>query len=148
MPMGMHTVINPGATTLSCGQIQRLLIARAIASKPRIFLLDEATSALDNRSQAIVTESLNRMRVTRVVIAHRLSTIMNADKIFVIVKGELVELGDYHSLLARNGSLRSSRVGNRWTKVPDGGAPNRTVLEPIHVERTPEAYSPRTRSWP
>ncbi len=103
MPMGMHTVINPGATTLSGGQIQRLLIARAIASKPRIFLLDEATSALDNRSQAIVTESLGRMQVTRVVIAHRLSTIMNADKIFVIVKGELVESGDYHSLLARNG---------------------------------------------
>ncbi len=103
MPMGMHTLVNPSATTLSGGQIQRLLIARAIASNPKIFLLDEATSALDNRSQAVVTESLDRMKVTRVVIAHRLSTIMNADKIFVIVKGELVEQGDYHSLMRQNG---------------------------------------------
>ena len=75
MPMGMHTVVSEGANTLSGGQRQRLLIARAIVSKPRLVFFDEATSALDNRTQAIVSESLERLNATRIVIAHRLSTI-------------------------------------------------------------------------
>ncbi|HEX4047934.1 MAG TPA: NHLP bacteriocin export ABC transporter permease/ATPase subunit, partial [Elusimicrobiota bacterium] len=81
MPMGMQTVIGEGASTLSGGQRQRLIIARALARKPRLVLFDEATSALDNRTQTTVTKSLESLKVTRLVIAHRLTTIRNADRI-------------------------------------------------------------------
>lgn len=103
MPMGMHTVVSEGGTNLSGGQRQRLLIARALALKPRILLFDEATSALDNRTQAIVSESLDRLKVTRVVVAHRLSTIRNADRIYVLAQGQVVEAGSYEQLVAQEG---------------------------------------------
>ena len=103
MPMGMHTFITEGASTLSGGQRQRLMIARALVTKPRIVLFDEATSALDNPTQAIVTESLDRIRATRVVIAHRLSTIINADRIFVLDQGRIVQSGTYDELVNKPG---------------------------------------------
>lgn len=103
MPMGMHTVISEGAATLSGGQRQRLMIARAIVQRPKILFFDEATSALDNRTQAIVTESLDRLRATRIVVAHRLSTIVNADRIVVIERGQVVQQGTYAELLAVEG---------------------------------------------
>jgi NHLM bacteriocin system ABC transporter ATP-binding protein len=103
MPMGMHTVITEGGGTLSGGQRQRLMIARALVTRPRIVFFDEATSALDNPTQAIVTESLDRLRATRVVIAHRLSTIINADRIFVLDGGRLVQSGTYADLVERPG---------------------------------------------
>ncbi|SMC90130.1 NHLP bacteriocin export ABC transporter permease/ATPase subunit [Sporomusa malonica] len=103
MPMGMHTLISEGASTISGGQRQRILIARAIVNRPRIIYFDEATSALDNRTQAIVSESLERLKATRVVIAHRLSTIINADQIFVMDKGAIVESGTYEELMEKGG---------------------------------------------
>jgi len=103
MPMGMHTVVNDGGGTLSGGQRQRLLIARAIVNKPRILLFDEATSALDNRTQAIVSKSLESLRATRVVVAHRLSTIINASRIFVLERGRLVQTGSYAELMEQKG---------------------------------------------
>ena len=103
MPMGMHTVISEGGTNLSGGQRQRLLIARSILLKPKIILMDEATSALDNRTQAIVTESLDNLKVTRVVIAHRLSTIRKADRIYVLKAGRLDEVGSYEELINQRG---------------------------------------------
>ena len=103
MPMGMHTVIMEGATTLSAGQRQRLMIARAVADRPRILIFDEATSALDNRTQAIVSESLKNLKATRIVIAHRLSTVMEADRIYVLSEGEIVESGVYSELISRGG---------------------------------------------
>jgi NHLM bacteriocin system ABC transporter ATP-binding protein len=103
MPMGMHTVISEGAETFSGGQKQRILIARAVVNRPRIVLFDEATSALDNRTQEIVSRSLERLKATRIVIAHRLSTIQNADRIYVVEGGRVVEEGSYHDLLRRNG---------------------------------------------
>jgi len=103
MPMGMHTMISEGASTISGGQRQRILIARAIVNRPRIIYFDEATSALDNRTQAIVSESLERLKTTRVVIAHRLSTIINADQIFVMDKGVIVESGTYEELMEKGG---------------------------------------------
>jgi ABC-type multidrug transport system fused ATPase/permease subunit len=79
------------------------MIARALVNRPRILLVDEATSALDNRTQAIVTESLGRLRSTRVVIAHRLSTVMSADRIIVMRDGRVVESGAFTELMSRNG---------------------------------------------
>jgi NHLM bacteriocin system ABC transporter ATP-binding protein len=103
MPMGMHTFVNEGGTNLSGGQRQRLIIARALALKPQILLFDEATSALDNRTQAIVTESLDSLGVTRIVIAHRLSTIRNADRIYVIQAGRVIQEGSFDELLHQDG---------------------------------------------
>ena len=103
MPLGMYTVLSAGGPTLSGGQRQRLLLARSIVHRPRILFFDEATSALDNRTQAIVSESLDGIQATRVVIAHRLSTIINADRIVVIEKGRIVESGTYKELLEQGG---------------------------------------------
>ncbi len=103
MPMGMATVIGEQGAGISGGQRQRLLIARAIVRKPRIVLFDEATSALDNVSQALVSKSLEGLQATRIVIAHRLSTIRNADRIYVLVRGEVVESGSYEQLMANGG---------------------------------------------
>ncbi|MBF0488630.1 MAG: ATP-binding cassette domain-containing protein [Nitrospirae bacterium] len=103
MPMGMHTVIPPGASTISGGQRQRILIARAMVTKPKIFFFDEATSALDNLTQSIVSKSLENFHATRLVIAHRLSTIIKADKIVVVDKGTVAEMGNYEELMSRNG---------------------------------------------
>ncbi len=106
MPMGMHTVISQGGGTLSGGQRQRLLIARALAAKPRILFFDEATSALDNVTQAAVSQSLESLRVTRVVIAHRLSTIRQADRIVVLEAGRVVQTGRFDELMAEEGPFR------------------------------------------
>jgi ATP-binding cassette subfamily C protein len=105
MPMGMHTVISEGAETFSGGQKQRMLIARALVNRPRIILFDEATSALDNRTQEIVSRSLERLKSTRIVIAHRLSTIQNADRIYVMEGGRVVEEGSYSELIQLGGSF-------------------------------------------
>ena len=105
MPMGMHSVMMEGASTLSGGQLQRLMIARALIGKPQVLIFDEATSALDNVSQAVVTESLNRLHATRIVIAHRLSTIREADRIFVMERGRIIESGGFDELMAGNGTF-------------------------------------------
>jgi NHLM bacteriocin system ABC transporter ATP-binding protein len=103
MPMGMHTVVSEGGGTFSGGQRQRLMVARALVNRPRIVFFDEATSAMDNETQRTVTESLDAMQATRVVIAHRLSTIINADRIFVLQNGELVQSGTYAELMNQPG---------------------------------------------
>ncbi len=103
MPMGMQTMISEGQGGISGGQKQRLLIARAIAPKPKILMFDEATSALDNLTQKKVTEALNSYKCTRLVIAHRLSTIQACDRILVLRDGKIAEDGTYEELLARNG---------------------------------------------
>jgi len=105
MPMGMHTIISEGASTFSGGQQQRLMIARAVVAKPRILLFDEATSALDNRTQEIVSRSLESLKATRIVVAHRLSTIRNADRIYVIEAGRVVEEGNFEELTAAGGTF-------------------------------------------
>ncbi len=102
-PMGLHTVISEGGTNLSGGQRQRLLIARALVNQPKIILMDEATSSLDNRTQAIVSESLDKLKATRIVIAHRLSTIRNAHRIYVMQAGCIVQVGTFEELVNTEG---------------------------------------------
>jgi ABC-type bacteriocin/lantibiotic exporter with double-glycine peptidase domain len=106
MPMGMFTVISEGASTLSGGQRQRIIIARALVRNPKKIYFDEATSALDNRTQEIVTQSLAKMKVSRVVIAHRLSTVREADKIIVMAKGRIVQQGTFDQLMKEGGLFR------------------------------------------
>jgi NHLM bacteriocin system ABC transporter ATP-binding protein len=107
MPMGLQTMVSEGGSTLSGGQRQRLLIARAMVRRPRLIFFDEATSALDNRTQEIVSRSLDSLDATRVVIAHRLSTIVNADRIYVLQQGRVVESGTYRELMQRRGLFAS-----------------------------------------
>ena len=103
MPMGMNTVISEGGGGISGGQRQRLLIARAIVSHPKILFFDEATSALDNITQRHVANSIDRLKCTRIVIAHRLSTIRQCSRIIVLDAGKIVEDGDYEKLMAKKG---------------------------------------------
>ncbi|OGR45508.1 MAG: hypothetical protein A2X35_08230 [Elusimicrobia bacterium GWA2_61_42] len=105
MPQGYDTVLGERGVKLSGGQRQRLAIARAIIKKPKILLLDEATSNLDTGSEQAVQGAIERILGGRTVImvAHRLSTVKNADKIFVLKKGELAETGTHEELLALGG---------------------------------------------
>ena len=103
MPMGMHTMVSEGQGGVSGGQRQRLMIARAIAPKPKLLIFDEATSALDNKTQKQVSEALDRMGCTRIVIAHRLSTIKHCDRILVLDGGSIVEDGTYDELIEKGG---------------------------------------------
>jgi NHLM bacteriocin system ABC transporter ATP-binding protein len=103
MPMGMQTIVAEGVNTLSGGQRQRLLIARSLAHGPRLLLMDEATSALDNRSQAVVSDSISRLNLTRIVVAHRLSTVQSADRIVVLSGGKIVQTGTFAELMGQPG---------------------------------------------
>jgi NHLM bacteriocin system ABC transporter ATP-binding protein len=103
MPMGMSTLITEGQDGISGGQRQRLMIARAIAPKPKILMFDEATSALDNLTQKKVSDALDQLKCTRIVIAHRLSTIRHCDRIIVLDEGHIVEDGTYEELLEAGG---------------------------------------------
>ena len=105
MPMGMETMISEGQGGISGGQKQRLMIARAIAPKPKILIFDEATSALDNKTQKQVSDALDKLKCTRIVIAHRLSTIRNCDRILVMDNGKIIEEGTYDDLIAKEGSF-------------------------------------------
>jgi ABC-type bacteriocin/lantibiotic exporter with double-glycine peptidase domain len=103
MPMKMFTYISDNAgESLSGGQRQKILIARALATNPKILLLDEATSALDSNSQALIHKNLSMLNITRIVIAHRYSTIIDADIIYVMDKGKIIDFGTYSELNQRN----------------------------------------------
>lgn len=105
MPMGMYTLISEGSGGISGGQRQRLMIARAVAPKPRILIFDEATSALDNITQKKVSEALDGLKCTRIVIAHRLSTIKHCDRILYLENGRIVEDGTYDELIELGGKF-------------------------------------------
>ena len=108
LPEGYDTRILEGGVNLSVGQRQLICIARAVLVDPRILILDEATSSVDTVTEALIQEALERLLHgrTAIVIAHRLSTVRNADRIYVVDGGQIVEQGDHESLLAQGGLYR------------------------------------------
>ena len=106
MPMGMLTPVGASAAVMSDGESQRITIARALIRNPRILLLDEATNWLDNESQSKVMENLASLTSTRIVIAHRLSTLRQADRIYVMRAGKVVEGGSFTDLMQTGGMFR------------------------------------------
>ena len=105
MPDGYETEVKEGGAGLSVGQKQLVAFARALASDPNILILDEATSSVDTETELIIQDALNRLMANRtsIVIAHRLSTIQNADKIIVMHRGEIAEMGTHNELLQKRG---------------------------------------------
>ena len=95
LPMKLETMLSEGASNISGGQRQRLCIARALLTKPKVLLEDESTSALDNKSQQIIVNNVKNLGVTRIVVAHRLSAIRNCDNIIVIVGGKVEAAGSF-----------------------------------------------------
>ena len=114
-------MISEGSGGISGGQKQRLMIARAIAPKPKILMFDEATSALDNITQKKVSDSLEQLKCTRIVIAHRLSTIRQCDRIIVLDRGRIIEDGTYDELIAADGFF-AELVARQRLDTASGGA--------------------------
>jgi len=108
-PDGYQTLVGERGVNLSGGQRQRIAIARAVLKNPPILILDEATSAVDNETEAAIQRSLERITKNRttIAIAHRLSTIRNADCIYVMEQGKLVEWGKHEELLEKQGIYAS-----------------------------------------
>nr|WP_199315086.1 ABC transporter ATP-binding protein [Planktothrix sp. FACHB-1355] len=109
LPQGYETIVGERGQKLSGGQRQRIAIARAVLKNPPILILDEATSAVDNETEAAIQRSLERITQNRttIAIAHRLSTVRNADCIYVMEHGKLVESGRHEELLDRQGIYAS-----------------------------------------
>jgi subfamily B ATP-binding cassette protein MsbA len=103
LPEGYNTIVGERGSKLSEGQKQRIIIARALLKNPELLILDEATSALDMESEYLVRKALENLLVNRtaIIIAHRLTTILNANRILVINKGEIVDMGVHNELLNR-----------------------------------------------
>ena len=119
-PQGLSTVIGEGGVKVSGGEKQRLSIARALLRKPNLIIFDEATSALDSLTEVEITETIRdisgKKEQITVMIAHRLSTIMNADKIYVLERGNIVESGKHADLLELKGlyyAMWRQQVGER-----------------------------------
>lgn len=117
MHMGMYTQVSEDVTLFSGGQTQRILIAAALVRNPSILVLDEATNWLDNECQAEVMQNISSMVCTRIVVAHRLSTIKNADKIYVMSEGKVVEQGTYDELTRADGVF--SKLSTRQVSKSD-----------------------------
>ena len=104
LPKKYNTILGEGGVNLSGGQKQRLAIARTLAKESKVILFDEATSALDNNSQEYIKKSIDNLVVdhTVVIVAHRLSTIIDADEIYVVDQGKIVDSGTHEELLKKS----------------------------------------------
>jgi len=117
---GLETVIGEGGIKISGGEKQRLSIARALLRKPRLLVFDEATSALDSITEEEITKTVREVTASKqhitVMIAHRLSTIMHADRIYVLEKGQIVEVGKHADLVDEKGlyyAMWRQQIGER-----------------------------------
>ncbi|WP_055109860.1 peptidase domain-containing ABC transporter [Paenibacillus ihumii] len=102
-PLGFDTIVTESGANFSGGQRQRLLLARALVSVPKVLILDEATSSLDNISEMYIKKSISKQPCTKLIIAHRLDTIQDADKILLLHDGQIIEEGDHASLIHQQG---------------------------------------------
>jgi ATP-binding cassette subfamily B protein len=130
LPQGFKEEVRERGSTLSTGQKQLISFARALAHDPKILILDEATSSVDTETELRVRDALNRMVEgrTSVVIAHRLSTIQRADKIIVMHKGQVREVGTHQQLLARHGIYyKLYQLQYKDQEIPIGASPQVTA---------------------
>jgi ATP-binding cassette, subfamily B, bacterial len=107
LPVGYETRVGDGGSNLSGGQRQRLLLARALVGRPRVLILDEATSQLDSPTEAALLARLAQLPCTQILIAHRLSAVEAADRVIVLDKRQVVQIGKPAELLAQAGHYRS-----------------------------------------
>ncbi|KAH9121093.1 hypothetical protein AeMF1_007042, partial [Aphanomyces euteiches] len=138
LPDGYDTMCGEKGATLSGGQKQRVAIARALVRQPKILVLDEATSALDNESERVVQDAINNLMahtdMTTIVIAHRLSTIHSADKIAVISKGVVAELGRHDELMRlENGFYRSLVIAQSGATSNDDDNHHKALVHTEHL---------------
>lgn len=127
-PKGFKTKIDEGGGNLSGGQKQRIAIARALIKNPKILILDEATSSLDTKAEREVKDAIDQIiekhNLTVLVVAHRLSTVMDADRILMMDKGEIIEQGTHEELKGKKGGayrklVLSQLLGDTNTKLDD-----------------------------
>ena len=131
-PNGINTLVGEKGSQLSGGQKQRIAIARALIKKPKILILDEATSALDSKSEYELQKELNLLNedMTIIIVAHRLSTIRNCDKIVVIEKGIIKEIGNHNELIKLNGlykQLMEKQINQKENKDEENNNDNQEI---------------------
>ena len=114
LPNKIDTMVGDRGVSISGGERQRIVLARAFIKKPEILILDEATSSLDQDSENLIYQSIKNLskKMTIIIITHRLSFLKQSDKIYIIEKGELIESGNYNNLIKQDGSAINKMIDN------------------------------------